>query len=93
MEMSDFKVIEQGQKEPSLSEAQDFVGGYVEGLEIPNGDYMLLNEEGLIHNLDRNQKANSYLESVSTKHGDATGLFNIVGPVILIKHLARKQWT
>ena len=90
--MDNFKIIEKGQKEPSLSEAQDFVGGFVEGLEIPNGDYMLLNEEGLIHNLDRNQKANNYLESVSTKHGYATGLFNIVGPVILIKHSARKQW-
>ena len=59
--MDNFKIIEKGQKEPSLSEAQKFVGGYVEGLELPNGDYILLNEEGLIHNLESNSEANDYI--------------------------------
>jgi hypothetical protein len=92
--MDNFKIIEKGQKEPSLSEAQKFVGGYVEGLELPNGDYMLLNEEGLIHNLESNSEANDYImEMIDYTHFDARNPITLVGPVILIKESARKIWS
>ena len=39
-----FKVIDDVKDEPTLKEAQEFVGGYVEGIQFPNGDYMIINE-------------------------------------------------
>ena len=41
-----FKIIEDSKDEPNLKEAQKFVGGYVEGITFPNGDYLIINEEG-----------------------------------------------
>lgn len=37
-----------GEKPPELKEAQQLVGGYVELLTLPNGDQLLVNEEGAI---------------------------------------------
>ena len=36
---SEFKIITDQKDEPNLKEAQKFVGGYVEGITFPNGDY------------------------------------------------------
>ena len=52
-----FKVIDNVKDEPTLKEAQDFVGGYVEGITFPNGDYMIINEEGKLINLPLNVEA------------------------------------
>ena len=38
----EFKIITDVKNEPTLSEAQKFVGGYVEGIEFPNGDYLIV---------------------------------------------------
>jgi hypothetical protein len=38
---SEFKIIENSKDEPDLKAAQEFVGGYVEGIQFPNGDYLL----------------------------------------------------
>ena len=35
---SEFKIIDDVKDEPSLKQAQEFVGGYVEGSSFPNGD-------------------------------------------------------
>ncbi len=43
---AEFKIIEDSKDEPDLKAAQDFVGGYVEGIPFPNGDYLIINEEG-----------------------------------------------
>ena len=48
---SEFKIIKNSKDEPSLKEAQEFVGGYVEGITFPNGDYLIINEEGKLMNL------------------------------------------
>ena len=40
---SEFKIIKDSKDEPSLKEAQEFVGGYVEGITFPNGDYLIIN--------------------------------------------------
>jgi hypothetical protein len=52
-----FKVIDDVKDEPTLKEAQDFVGGIVEGIQFPNGDYMIINEEGKLINLPLNVEA------------------------------------
>ena len=38
---SEFKIIEDSKDEPDLKAAQEFVGGYVEGITFPNGDYLI----------------------------------------------------
>ena len=40
---SEFKIITDSKDEPNLKEAQKFVGGYVEGITFPNGDYLIIN--------------------------------------------------
>ena len=54
---SEFKIIEDSKDEPSLKEAQEFVGGYVEGITFPNGDYLIINEEGKLIGLPLNPEA------------------------------------
>ena len=48
---SEFKIIEDQKDEPTLKSAQQFVGGWVQGITFPNGDYLILNEEGKMYNL------------------------------------------
>ncbi len=45
------QIIEDSKHEPDLKSAQEFVGGYVEGITFPNGDYLIVNEEGKLKNL------------------------------------------
>ena len=42
----ELKIISDSKDEPTLESAQEFVGGYVEGITFPNGDYLIINEEG-----------------------------------------------
>ena len=72
--------------EPSLEEAQKHVGGYVEGLELDNGDYMIFDEEGLLKNKTLNTVASEFVRMYG-RHPH-----QIVGEAILIKAHARKDW-
>ena len=36
---NEFKIVSDSKDEPTLESAQEFVGGYVEGITFPNGDY------------------------------------------------------
>jgi hypothetical protein len=60
-------------RRPTPEEARSFVGGWVEMVHLPNGDQMLVNEEGILHNMPRNPQA-------SAMYG---GL--IVGPAIILR--------
>ena len=80
-----FKIIDDVKNEPTLKEAQKFVGGYVEGITFPNGDYLIINEEGRLKNLPLNPEA-TLLWRMHFDHND------IVGPAILIKKGALKIW-
>ena len=51
----EFKIIEDVKDEPTLKSAQEFVGGYVEGISFPNGDYLIINEEGKLIGLPINE--------------------------------------
>lgn len=41
----------------TLSELQSYVGGYIEMVNLPNGECMICNEEGLLLNLPYNEIA------------------------------------
>jgi hypothetical protein len=90
---SEFKIIEDSKDEPSLKEAQEFVGGYVEGITFPNGDYLIINEEGKVYNLPLNPEATALWRATFTEDKYAYGYNDfVVGPAILIKKDALKIW-
>lgn len=72
--------------EPSLKDAQDYCGGWVQGLELNNGDYMLFDEEGLLKNLTLNVSATKYVKD------NCVSAHQIVGNAIIIKADARREW-
>ena len=52
---TEFKIIEDSKDEPTLESAQEFVGGYGSRvLTFPNGDYLIMNEEGKLLGLPLN---------------------------------------
>ena len=90
---SEFKIITDQKDEPDLETAQKFVGGYVEGITFPNGDYLIVNEEGKLQNLPLNVEATNLWRSTFTKDKYMTGYDDfVVGPAILIKKDAQKIW-
>ena len=90
---SEFKIITDQKDEPNLKEAQKFVGGYVEGITFPNGDYLIINEEGKLMQLPLNEEATKLWRSTFTKDKYAFGYDDfVVGPAILIKKDALKIW-
>ena len=87
------QIIEDSKHEPNLKAAQKFVGGYVEGITFPNGDYLIINEEGKLMQLPLNPEATTLLRATFTKDKYAFGYDDfVVGPAILIKKDALKIW-
>ena len=79
--------------EPTLKEAQNFVGGWVEGITFPNNDYLIVNEEGKLNGLPLNVKATKLWRETFTKDKYSFGYDDfVVGPAILIKAKALKRW-
>ena len=90
---SKLKVITDSNDEPTLEEAQEFVGGYVEGITFPNGDYLIINEEGKLMNLPLNPEATALWRATFTKEEYSFGYDDfVVGPAILIKAKALSHW-
>ena len=90
---SKFKIISDSKDEPTLEQAQEFVGGYVEGITFPNGDYLIINEEGKLKNLPLNSEATMMWRATFTKDKYAFVYDDfVVGPAILIKANALKRW-
>ena len=88
-----FQIIEDSKHEPDLESAQQFVGGMVEGITFPNGDYMIINEEGKMLGLPVNEQATKLWRETFTKDKYLFGYDDfVVGPVILIKKQALKRW-
>lgn len=83
-----FKTIEKREDIPDLMKAQEFIGGYVEVLRLPNGDVLLFDEEGTMKNLPVNDEASYLLQSL---YEQPTTL--LVGNVIhLPKSLKQRKW-
>ena len=88
-----FQIVEDSKHEPDLKAAQQFVGGMVQGIEFPNGDYMIMNEEGKLLGLEVNEPATKLWRETFTKDKYLFGYDDFVcGPVILIKKQALKRW-
>ena len=88
-----FKIIKDQKDEPDLKAAQKFVGGMVQGIEFPNGDYMIMNEEGKLMQLPLNPEATALWRATFTKDKYLFGYDDfVVGPAILIKKAALKEW-
>ena len=89
----EFKIIEDNKDEPDLKTAQDFVGGMVEVITFPNGDVLIVNEEGKLMGLPLNPEATALWRMTFTKQNYVIGYDDwVCGPAILIKHKALKRW-
>ena len=88
-----FQIIEDKKHEPNYKAVSQFVGGMVECVQFPNGDLLLLNEEGKLKNLPVNVEASKLWSETFTKDKYAFGYDDfVVGPAILIKAKALKRW-
>ena len=88
-----FKIIEDVKDEPDYKAVSKFVGGMVEAITFPNGDLLLLNEEGKLMQLPLNPEATTLWRATFTKDKYAFGHDDfVVGPVIYIKAKALKTW-
>tara|TARA_R100001126_G_C4703745_1_gene91449 strand:- start:109 stop:366 length:258 start_codon:yes stop_codon:yes gene_type:complete len=77
--MLKMKTIDKKENQPTLEEAKEFVGGWIERIQLKNGDVMLIDEEGKLKEKDINQEAtHHWVESYGMNDV-------IVGDVILIK--------
>jgi len=89
----ELKIITDSKDEPTLESAQEFVGGMVEGVPFPNGDYLIVNEEGKLMGLDLNEKATKLWRDTFDNDNFITGRKDfVVGNAILIKKDALKRW-
>ena len=92
-EKAKLKIIDDVKLEPTLKEAQAYVGGYVEGISMPNGDYLIVNEEGKLQNLPFNEEASKLWKDTFDNDNYMTGRDDfVVGNAILIKKTALKEW-
>ena len=90
---SEFKIIEDKKDEPNYKEVSKFVGGMVECVQFPNGDLLLLNEEGKLMQLPLNPEATTLWRATFTKDKYLFGYDDfVVGPAILIKKQALDSW-
>ena len=90
---SEFKIIADKKDEPKYEEVSKFVGGMVECITFPNGDLLLINEEGKLINLPLNPEATALWRMTFTKDKYLFGHDDfVVGPAILIKAKALSHW-
>ena len=88
-----FKFVEKVEDTPTLKEAQDFVGGMVECVTWPNGDLLIVNEEGKLMGLPLNPEATMLWRMTFDNDNYITGRKDfVVGPAIYIKKHALKNW-
>ena len=89
----EFKIITDKKDEPDYKAVSKFVGGYVEGITFPNGDYLIINEEGKLMGLPLNEKASKLWKDTFDNDNYITGRDDfVVGPAILIKKQALNTW-
>ena len=75
--MEPVKVLKTKEEQPTLPEAQEYVGGPVQLLAIENDAQLLVNEEGLMHKFKMNIPASFAAGEV------------IVGPAMILEGEAR----
>ena len=89
----EFKSIDDDEDGTDLKTDRDFVGGMVEAITFPNGDLLLLNEEGKLMGLPLNEKASKLWKETFDNDNYITGRNDfVVVPAILIKKQALNTW-
>ena len=92
-EAVEFKLITDKKDEPDYKAVSKFVGGMVEVVSFPNGDLLLLNEEGKLMSLPLNLEASKLWKDTFDNDNYITGRKDfVVGPTILIKKDALNTW-
>ena len=77
-------------KEPTLEEMQEFVGGYIQVVQAKNGDDIVFNEEGRIFGLPINHEASEHwLGKGQYNEIEGWGGTNILGNALILKGKAR----
>ena len=90
---AEFKIITDKKDEPDYKAVSKFVGGMVEVVSMPNGDLLLLNEEGKLMGLPVNYKASKLWKDTFDNDNYITGRKDfVVGPAILIRAKALDTW-
>ena len=90
---NEFVIIDDEKNTPTLKSAQDFVGGMVECIGWPNGDLLIVNEEGKLKGLPLNPEATLLWKMTFDNDNYVTGRKDfVVGPAIYIKKHALKNW-
>ncbi len=93
VDANEFVIIDDKKNEPQYKAVSDFVGGMVEVVTFPNGDLLLLNEEGKLMGLPVNEKASKLWKETFDNDNYITGRNDFVaGPAILIKKDALNTW-
>ena len=88
-----FKLITDKKDEPDYKAVSKFVGGMVEAVTFPNGDLLLLNEEGKLIGLPLNLEATAIWRETFDNDNYITGRDDfVVGPAILIRAKALDTW-
>ena len=81
------KTITKREDIPNLKEAQEFIGGWVERLKLPNGDVLLFDEDGISKKLPTNVVITDMVN-----HFKPIRPIQILGNVIHIKVPRQKKW-
>ena len=90
---AEFKMRVNKKDEPDYKAVSDFVGGMVEAVTFPNGDLLLLNEEGKLMGLPLDEEATALWRTHFTKETHLFGYDDyVVGPVIVIAKDALNTW-
>jgi len=90
---AELKIITDKKDEPNYKAVSKFVDGMVEAVHFPNGDLLLLNEEGKLMGLPLNEKASKLWKDTFDNDNYITGRNDfVVGPAILIKKQALNTW-
>jgi len=93
IDANEFLIIDDKKNEPQYKAVSDFVGGMVEAVSFPNGDLLLLNEEGKLMGLPVNEKATALWRKHFTKETHSFGYDDfVVGPAIVIQKDALNTW-
>ena len=90
---AEFKMITDKKDEPDYKAVSKFVGGMVECVTFPNGDLLLLNEEGKLMGLPLNEEATALWRTHFTKETHAFGYDDfVVGSAMVIQKNALNTW-
>ena len=90
---AEFKLITDKKDEPDYKAVSKFVGGMVEVVTFPNGDLLLLNEEGKLMGLPLNPEATTLWRTHFTKETHINGYDDfVVGPAMVIQKSALNTW-